>query len=91
LHDPSSRLATLNELRNEGLFPNAPAPEFSINPGHIVSGTPIELQSKDGIIYYTLDGSDPRQAEKILQTILLNDRAPASAIIPRTLLSRGIG
>jgi hypothetical protein len=32
LHDPSSRFATLNELRNEGLYPNAPAPEFSTNP-----------------------------------------------------------
>ncbi|MDB4690371.1 lamin tail domain-containing protein [Verrucomicrobia bacterium] len=82
LHDPNSRFAILSELRIEGLYPNAPAPEFSINPGHIVSGTPIELQSKDGIIYYTLDGTDPRQAERILQTILLNDGAPASAIIP---------
>ena len=83
LHNPSSRFAILNELRDENLFPDTPAPELSINPGHISPGTAIELNADVGVVYYTLDGSDPRQANSIVQTMLLNDRSNAMAAIPR--------
>lgn len=82
LHDPSSRNAILNELRNEGLYPNIQAPIFSASSGHISSRSPIEITSEEGIIFYTLDGTDPHQPTSSIQTILLNDGASVMAVIP---------
>ena len=57
----ASRSASfLAGLRSEGLYEAAPT--FSVDPGKVNAGTRIQLNS-EGIanIYYTLDGSDPRQ------------------------------
>lgn len=83
LHDPSSRFAIVNELRSAGLFPNVDAPTVAPFGGHLKNGAPIQLTVPEGIIYYTLDGTDPRQEAELIQTILLNDGAPVSAFIPQ--------
>ena len=61
---------TINQLRNEGLWPDVEAPEiyrngnlltereYTINPGWIIS---LENPGSAGILYYTLDGTDPRK------------------------------
>jgi len=51
-----------SQLVAAGLASDLPAPDVSVPPGSTVTpGTTIELTNPAGEIYYTLDGSDPRQ------------------------------
>ena len=52
----------LQQLRVDLLFPSNSAPNFSQNGGATFSGAPIVLTQTNGsgVIYYTLDGTDPR-------------------------------
>jgi len=57
---------TYNTTVSAPLLPSLDAPNFSINgiPQHgggIVSGDSLELSGNGGTIYYTTDGSDPRE------------------------------
>jgi hypothetical protein len=49
----------LEQLRQAGLYPEPPAPEFSQSGGSVPQGWALSI-SGPGTIYYTLDGSDPR-------------------------------
>jgi len=53
----------VSKLRNDGLYPEVEAPDFSINgapsEGGSVGDGSLTLNGEDGTIYYTLDGSDP--------------------------------
>ncbi len=52
----------LDDLRAAGLYPNVAAPEFGQFGGVVAPGFPLTMTAPDGgRIYYTLDGSDPRQ------------------------------
>ncbi|WP_146398305.1 lamin tail domain-containing protein [Planctomycetes bacterium CA13] len=47
------------------LFPNVDAPQFLVNGtaqhgGDVVQGSQLDFSSSDGVVYYMLDGSDPR-------------------------------
>ncbi|MFT5407377.1 MAG: hypothetical protein ACI9NC_000082, partial [Verrucomicrobiales bacterium] len=54
---------TLGQLRADSLFPAVDAPTFSPQRGgQVATGTAVTLESGGGQIYYTLDGSDPRQS-----------------------------
>lgn len=59
---PARGTVVLNQLRNDGLFPNLNAPGFSQLGGFVPFGYPLVLtvNNAQGTIYYTLDGSDPR-------------------------------
>ena len=50
----------LGQLRNAGLYPATDAPAFSQHGGQVPGGAEIEVSAPAGLIYYTLDGSDPR-------------------------------
>ena len=52
---------TLSQFKNDGLYPDVDPPEFQPqHGGQIAAGTPVTLIAEAGMIYYTLDGSDPR-------------------------------
>lgn len=51
----------LNQLRTKGLYPAVAAPAFNQNGGNVPDGFQVSLTASSGTIYYTLDGSDPRQ------------------------------
>ncbi len=53
----------LGQLRDAGLFPTIGAPEFSQFGGIVPAGAAITLTNPNasGTIYFTLDGSDPRE------------------------------
>ncbi len=57
------RTATLvSQLQAAGLFPrNAVAPRFGTAPGQVEPGTQVALSASAGGIYFTTDGSDPRE------------------------------
>lgn len=51
----------INQLRSAGLYPSVDAPTFSQHGGPVAAGgIDLEITSTGGVIYYTLDGSDPR-------------------------------
>ncbi|QDV73863.1 CotH kinase family protein [Botrimarina mediterranea] len=53
----------VNQLRAAGLYPSTNAPVFSQHGGSIpLTGFNLGMSSTSGIIYYTADGSDPRDA-----------------------------
>ena len=55
----------LQQLRDYGLFPNLSAPQFLVNgayqnAGEVTPGSLLRFAASGGLVYYTLDGSDPR-------------------------------
>ncbi len=51
----------LEQLIGAGLYPSISAPEYSQYGGRIEDGNTITLSAPAGVIYYTIDGSDPRE------------------------------
>jgi hypothetical protein len=54
----------LSQFRSAGLYPNIEAPTFQINGsyqqgGHVATGAQLSMTG-GGIVWYTLDGTDPR-------------------------------
>jgi hypothetical protein len=52
----------VNQFRQIGLFPNIEAPVFSHAGGEINSAINLGMTTNYGDIYYTTDGSDPRES-----------------------------
>ncbi|MHC4642529.1 MAG: lamin tail domain-containing protein, partial [Planctomycetota bacterium] len=54
----------LGQFRNVGWYPNLEPPGFNQNGGAVTSGFGLTMSNPNGYgnIYYTLNGSDPRQA-----------------------------
>ncbi|MBN2473680.1 MAG: lamin tail domain-containing protein [Pirellulales bacterium] len=62
---PSRTTNIINRLRSDGLYPNVNAPVFYVDGvyqhgGLIASTDPLTMPAAGGVVYYTLDGSDPR-------------------------------
>lgn len=63
---PGRTATVLAQLRTDGLYPTLAAPSFlttSDQPhygGSFSAGTTVRLKATTGVIYYTLDGRDPR-------------------------------
>ena len=77
---PTRSQVVLEQLRGVGLFPETAAPAVSRPSGPISPGTEVSLTADTGTLYYTLDGSDPREASPNLT--LLNDDSIKHVIIP---------
>ena len=60
---PGQGRLLISRLRSRGLYPLVDAPLLSPNGGLLDPGHPISLQSSAQAIYYTLDGTDPRQRD----------------------------
>ncbi len=58
---PQRGSRVLAQLRADGLYPSFDAPTLSQHGGPITSGDEVIITGQGGTIYYTLDGSDPRQ------------------------------
>ena len=50
----------LSQLRSQKLYPTLAAPTLSQHGGSIPTGFKLTLKASKGVIYFTLDGSDPR-------------------------------
>ncbi|MBN1443524.1 MAG: lamin tail domain-containing protein, partial [Planctomycetes bacterium] len=62
---PQRSAVALNQFRTLSLYPGLAAPEFNQHGGEIAEGFELEISvpgGTEGLIYYTLDGSDPRVA-----------------------------
>ncbi|WP_347838392.1 chitobiase/beta-hexosaminidase C-terminal domain-containing protein [uncultured Draconibacterium sp.] len=68
----------VEQFRNIGLFPNIEAPLFSEESGEKSSAINLEMTTNYGSIFYTTDGSDPR--EQITSNIASSAQIFSSAI-----------
>jgi len=60
LHDTSDSRSIIRELRANNLYPSIDAPIFSQHGGIVPNEHQLLVTATTGAIYYTLDGSDPR-------------------------------
>jgi len=62
--------AVIQQLVNKGWYPSVAAPSFSIHGGYVQQGCVLEMSTANGsgIIYYTMDGTDPRLPTPLSQT-----------------------
>ena len=60
---PSRREGVLDQYRRFRLYPQTDAPVFSQQGGPVLSQQPLEMTANEGVIYYTVDGSDPRLSD----------------------------
>ncbi|MCA9263441.1 MAG: CotH kinase family protein, partial [Planctomycetales bacterium] len=79
--------AALNQFIARGWFPNVDVPDFAIDGtanmgGEVAPGAALTLSGADGAIYYTLDVSDPRLPAEVQESIILDEFAAASALLP---------
>lgn len=51
----------LGQLYRQGLFPDIDPPQLNELGGNVPSGFNLEMETPEGEIYYTTDGSDPRR------------------------------
>jgi len=59
---PQRTNVVLNQYRSAGLYPTLHAPEFGQHGGQVGPGYRLELHNANnsGLVYYMLDGADPR-------------------------------
>ncbi len=88
----------LQQLKNAGLYPDVEAPTFYINDayqhgGHVNRPANLTMASPSGMIYYTLDGSDPRQTQTASQaatiTNLVTRSAAKKVLVPTRTINDG--
>jgi hypothetical protein len=60
---PTRTTVVLQQLINDGLYPTIGAPDFSKYGGYVTAGYQLIMTHTNpgGVIYYTLDGTDPRK------------------------------
>jgi hypothetical protein len=58
---PQRSRIVIEQLRSRNLYPTLNPPEFNQPGGSVSAGFRVTLTAKPGILYYTLDHTDPRQ------------------------------
>ncbi|MHC4560287.1 MAG: lamin tail domain-containing protein, partial [Planctomycetota bacterium] len=86
---PNRTQVVLGQLESKGWYPNVDAPVFRINGlyqhgGRISPDDVLSMTSTTGTIWYTLDGSDPRQAQQngSAGTTLVAENADKKVLVP---------
>ncbi|MED5586667.1 MAG: lamin tail domain-containing protein [Verrucomicrobiota bacterium] len=79
---PGRTATVLEQFRSRGLYPATEAPVFSQHGGSVDDAFTLSMTADDTQIYYTLDGSDPYLPPTLESLILVDEAAPAEALIP---------
>jgi hypothetical protein len=93
IHDTANSYALINVLRKEGLYPGIDPPVFSVNGvpqhgGSVSAGDVLTMTNPNtsGVIYYTLDGIDPRvpgaRSQQADPGVLVPEDAAKRVLIP---------
>ena len=82
----------VRQLKNAGLYPEAETPTFYVDDahqhgGHVNQSARLTMESpSSGTVYYTLDGSDPRQtgtgSQRGASTQLVTENAAKKVLVP---------
>jgi len=89
---PERTDAFVSLLRNANLYPDIDAPVLRINNNPVVqktisAGDIMTLTSTEGVVYYTIDGSDPADwhpAQSSSEKILVAENSSKWAFIPKS-------
>ncbi|HSV98794.1 MAG TPA: FN3 associated domain-containing protein [Sedimentisphaerales bacterium] len=92
---PRRTETVLEQLTSRGLYPTVGAPTFLVDgvPQHggiVAPGSILSLHSPSGVIWYTLDGTDPRRPAQGPQTVvhtLVSQEAPKRVLVPTHAIS----
>ena len=89
---PGRTDAFLTQLRNGGLFPNAEAPQITLNGTPVIDiknivslSDEVSMSVSEGTIYYTTDGSDPvvwASSQGYSELTLVEQSAIKKAFVP---------
>ena len=79
---PSQGPNLISRLKSRGLYPSVDAPVLSQHGGVLNPRQPITLQSSSQEIYYTLDGTDPRQSDGRVAPNALRWSGTGTTVIP---------
>jgi len=90
---PVRREKLLEKFRKLNLYPATDAPLFSQQGGLLSPGQTLDITAAEGVVYYTLDGSDPRLDDGTVSptAILFTDpiTLPHDAVVRARALAGG--
>lgn len=91
---PSRADVVLDQLRAAGLFPSFAAPSLSLPGGEVPTGSVLALShsNPNGVIFYTVDGTDPRAIGGSLSSSAINYAEPipiATSVLVRARVKNG--
>jgi len=75
----------LDQLRNQGLYPDFDPPAFNLSSGIVTKGATLTISSEEGTVYYTTDGNDTHissQYRNMYQKFLVPRDAEKRVLIP---------
>ncbi|NIP94128.1 MAG: hypothetical protein GWO24_12010, partial [Akkermansiaceae bacterium] len=81
-------------FRSAGIYPGLDAPSFSQHGGSVPPGFTLRISGpvREGRVYYTLDGSDPRisanPVDEGAPITLVEESAPKTVHVPATATDR---
>ncbi len=84
---PTRTAQIISQLRSRGYFPAFDPPAFDLYGGTVTHGFHPQLTVPGGVIYYTLDASDPRLAGGAIAPTALSWTNGAVALTRDTVLS----
>lgn len=92
---PRRTETVLEQFRSRGLYPTMGPPTFLVDgvPRHggiVASGSRLSVHAPSGVIWYTLDGTDPRRPAQGAQTVvhtLVSEEAPKRVLVPTHAIS----
>ncbi len=84
----------LEQLQRRGAYPDVAAPAFSQHGGQIDDNFELSINATDGIVYYTSDGTDPRQPGGAISPTAVQYRQPIAItsdtkVLARVMLNEG--
>ncbi len=79
---PNQGRNLISRLRSRGLYPSVDAPVLSQHGGFLAPNQAISLQSSAPEIYYTLDGTDPRQSDGGVAEGALSWSGGGTSVVP---------
>ena len=85
---PGITNSMVGKFRSAGMYPSVVAPSFSQHGGSVPAGFDLAITAPAGTIYYTLDGSDPRESAEPVEVgppvTILTEAAAKSVYVPTT-------
>ena len=82
---PSRTGVVLNQLKAKGWYPGIVAPTLSQAGGQVPSGFSLTMSAPAGVIYWTLDGNDPRLPASLSSggtVTLMQESAAKKVLVP---------